>query len=149
MEKASSMRDGLFAMPGAVSSGCHRAADTIIEENNEITDICNRSSQPGYGFSGVRHRLCRVEAQAGTKTCDCRHGWRYEPQTRYIIESLGLEPPQYLADVRPKVRHIVKPKPICATLDMPLRDALRCSWSQYRVLPVVDNDSKRWGSFLC
>lgn len=61
------------------------------------------------------------------------------PQTRYIIERLGIESPLYLADVHPKVRDIITSKPITATADMPLREVLQL-FHKYtiRVLPVVD-----------
>lgn len=61
------------------------------------------------------------------------------PQTSYILTRLCVPAPLYLADVNPKVRHIVKNQPICADIDMPLKDALQLFHRHsIRVLPVVD-----------
>jgi manganese-dependent inorganic pyrophosphatase len=64
------------------------------------------------------------------------------PQTRYILERLGLETPLYLADVHPKVRDIINRKPITAHAAMPLREVLELFHRHnIRVLPVVDEQN--------
>lgn len=61
------------------------------------------------------------------------------PQTCYILNRLGIDAPLYLRDVHPKVRDIIKRRPITAGVDMPLRDALQLFHKHsIRVLPVVD-----------
>ncbi|WP_298434740.1 putative manganese-dependent inorganic diphosphatase [Geobacter sp.] len=61
------------------------------------------------------------------------------PQTRYILDRLGIEPPTYLADVHPKVRDILKRQPVTAPGAMPLKEALELFHTNtIRVLPVVD-----------
>ncbi|WP_298271581.1 putative manganese-dependent inorganic diphosphatase [Geobacter sp.] len=61
------------------------------------------------------------------------------PQTRYILERLAVEPPTYLADVHPKVRDILKRQPVTAPAAMPLKEALELFHANtIRVLPVVD-----------
>ncbi|GLI38544.1 putative manganese-dependent inorganic diphosphatase [Geobacter hydrogenophilus] len=61
------------------------------------------------------------------------------PQTRYILERLGIEPPVYLADVHPKVCHVINRQPVTAVSSTPLRDALGIFHKHgIRVLPVVD-----------
>lgn len=61
------------------------------------------------------------------------------PQTRYILDRLGIAPPKYLADVHPKVRDILKRQPVTAGADMPLKEALELFHRHgIRVLPVVD-----------
>lgn len=68
------------------------------------------------------------------------------PQTSYILDRLGIEPPTYLADVHPRVRDVIKPDPVTAPLDMPLRDALTLFHRHaIRVLPVVDTEKKPVG----
>uniref|UniRef100_A0A831UCD3 inorganic diphosphatase n=1 Tax=Geobacter metallireducens TaxID=28232 RepID=A0A831UCD3_GEOME len=62
------------------------------------------------------------------------------PQTRYILERLGIEPPVYLADVHPKVCHVLNRQPVTAAASTPLRDALGVFHRHgIRVLPVVDD----------
>jgi manganese-dependent inorganic pyrophosphatase len=61
------------------------------------------------------------------------------PQTRYILDRLGIEPPQYLADVHPKVRDVLSRQPITARSSTPLKEALELFHKHgIRVLPVVD-----------
>lgn len=62
------------------------------------------------------------------------------PQTRFILERLGLEPPLYLADVHPKVRDVLNPRPITAGTALTLKEALELFHRHtIRVLPVVDD----------
>ncbi len=64
------------------------------------------------------------------------------PQTRYIIERLGIKPPLYLTDIHPKVRDIIKRPPVTATSDMSLREVLQLFHQHtIRVLPVVDDSN--------
>lgn len=68
------------------------------------------------------------------------------PQTRYILDRLGIEPPKYLADVHPKVRDILKRQPVTASAEMPLKEALELFYTNtIRVLPVVDADGAPLG----
>ncbi len=61
------------------------------------------------------------------------------PQTRYILERLGIDPPQYLADVHPKVRDVLSRQPVTAQASTPLKEALELFHKHgIRVLPVVD-----------
>lgn len=64
------------------------------------------------------------------------------PQTRFILERLGIEPPLYLADVLPKVRDVLSRRTITAGADMSLKEALEL-FHRYnvRVLPVVDQEN--------
>jgi len=63
------------------------------------------------------------------------------PQTRYILERLGIEAPLYLSDVHPKVRDILKRQPVTASATMTLKQVLELFHHHtIRVLPVVDKD---------
>lgn len=68
------------------------------------------------------------------------------PQTSYVLERLGIDPPLYLADVHPKVRDVLKRQPVTATAEMPLMQALELFHrNNIRVLPVVDGAGKAIG----
>lgn len=68
------------------------------------------------------------------------------PQTSHILRRLGLEPPLYLADVHPKVHHIINRAPVTAVADMPLKEALELFHRHaIRVLPVVDEEKRPVG----
>ncbi len=61
------------------------------------------------------------------------------PQTRSILERLGIAPPLYLADVHPKVRDVIKRQPVTAAATLSLKEALELFHRHnVRVLPVVD-----------
>jgi len=61
------------------------------------------------------------------------------PQTRFILTRLGVEPPVYLADVHPKVRDVISHQPVTATAETSLMEALELLHRHtIRVLPVVD-----------
>lgn len=61
------------------------------------------------------------------------------PQTRYILDRLGIETPLYLADVHPKVRDILNRQPITASASMSIKEVLQLFHCHtIRVLPVVD-----------
>ncbi|MGA7827179.1 MAG: putative manganese-dependent inorganic diphosphatase [Geobacteraceae bacterium] len=78
--------------------------------------------------TGVTHV---VPAMAGTPN----------PQTRFVLERLGLDPPKYLADVHPKVNHVLSRVPISARPDMTLKDSLELFHRHsVRVLPVIDEN---------
>jgi len=69
------------------------------------------------------------------------------PQTRYILERLGIADPLYLADVNPKVRDIVNRSPVTISLLSSAYEALKkFHASGVRVLPVVDGEGRPGGS---
>lgn len=68
------------------------------------------------------------------------------PQTRYILDRLGLPAPDNLDDVYPRVKDIVSRQPVMARAEMSLRDALRLFHEHsIRVLPVVDERNRPSG----
>jgi manganese-dependent inorganic pyrophosphatase len=76
---------------------------------------------------------------SGQKNVTAAAAGELNPQTRYILERLGIEPPLYLADVHPKVRDIIRRRPVTARPEMPLREVLQLFHQHnIRVLPVVD-----------
>jgi len=100
----------------------------VIGHRNPDTD----SIASAIAYAHLKERLGRknvVAAMAGSPN----------PQTRYILERLGIEAPEYLADVHPKVRHVLNRQPVTAAPSMTLREALALFHRHtIRVLPVVD-----------
>jgi len=100
----------------------------VIGHRNPDTD----SIASAIAYAGLKKRL-GVEnvspAMAGTPN----------PQTRYVLERLGIDPPEYLTDVHPKVNHVLSRPPITARPDLTLKEALELFHRHsVRVLPVVD-----------
>lgn len=69
------------------------------------------------------------------------------PQTRYVLERLGIAAPVYLADVHPKVRDILNRRPVKVRKTASAYEALGLfHQSGVRVLPVVDEQGKPLGT---
>lgn len=69
------------------------------------------------------------------------------PQTRYILERLGIREPLFLADVHPKVRDVVNRQPVTINRDATAYDALeQFNSSGVRVMPVLDEAGRPCGS---
>ena len=100
----------------------------VVGHRNPDTD----SIAAAIAYAALKRRLGHKKvtaAMAGTPN----------PQTTYVLERLGVEPPLYLADVHPKVRDVLNRRPVTAPADMPLKDALELFHRHsIRVLPVVD-----------
>ncbi|GFE56464.1 putative manganese-dependent inorganic diphosphatase [Geobacter sp. AOG1] len=61
------------------------------------------------------------------------------PQTRFILDRLGIHSPLYLADVHPKVRDVLQRIPVTVDAATPLLKGLELfHQNNIRVLPVVD-----------
>ena len=69
------------------------------------------------------------------------------PQTRYILDRLGIAEPLYLADVNPKVCDIVNRSPVTISLQSSAYEALKkFHASGVRILPVLDDSGRPAGS---
>lgn len=83
-----------------------------------------------------------LKKQLGWKNVAAAMAGTPNPQARYILDRLGVEPPVYLADVHPKVRDVLATPPVTAGAATPLKDALEMFHRHgIRVLPVVDGEN--------
>ena len=100
----------------------------VIGHRNPDTD----SIASAIAYADLKKRLGAdnvVPAMAGSPN----------PQTRFVLERLGIKPPKYLADVHPKVNHVLSRTPVTARPDMTLKEALELFHRHsVRVLPVID-----------
>lgn len=107
----------------------------IIGHRNPDTDsiaaaIAYASLKQRSGFTGA------VAAMAGEPN----------PQTRYILDRLGIPAPIYLADVHPKVRDTLNRKPVTLDVHDTTHTALRLFHGNgVRALPVIDDERKPVG----
>ncbi|RII25299.1 MAG: inorganic pyrophosphatase [Geobacter sp.] len=68
------------------------------------------------------------------------------PQTRFVLDRLGIAAPLYLADVHPKVRDVLHRTPVTVNAAMPLLKALELfHLNNIRVLPVIDDTGRPTG----
>ena len=101
----------------------------VIGHRNPDTD----SIASAIGYAALKNKLGQPDVTAAM-------AGEPNPQTRYILNRLGIDAPLYLADVYPRVRDVLGRTPIVAAATMPLREALELFHRHsIRVLPVVDD----------
>ena len=107
----------------------------VIGHRNPDTD----SIASAIGYAALKQRLgdsSVIAASAGTPN----------PQTRYILDRLGIPDPLFLADVYPKVRDTLKQLPVTVNQHASVYEALELfNKSGVRVLPVVDTKNRPCG----
>lgn len=107
----------------------------IIGHRNPDTD----SIASAIGYAALKQRL-------GDSTVIAAMAGAPNPQTRYILDRLGIPDPFFLADVYPKVRDTLKRQPVTVDRQASAYEALELfNKSGVRVLPVVDGDHKPCG----
>jgi manganese-dependent inorganic pyrophosphatase len=69
------------------------------------------------------------------------------PQTRYLLDRLGIPAPVYLADVHPKVRDVINRGPVKVGVTTSAYEAIGLiHQSGVRILPVIDDYGKPLGT---
>ncbi len=90
--------------------------------------------------------LCRAQGQSHVSPA--RAG-TLNRQTEYVLETLGQDPPELLADVYPRVRDVVGETPITIFEEAPLSDAVQLMRRHdIRMLPVVDREGRPGGALV-
>lgn len=107
----------------------------VIGHRNPDTD----SIASAIGYAALKQRLgddSVIASMAGAPN----------PQTRYILDRLGIPDPLFLADVHPKVRDTLKRQPVTVDRQASAYEALELfNKSGVRVLPVVDVENRPCG----
>ena len=107
----------------------------VVGHRNPDTD----SIASAIAYASLKRKLGYANVQAAM-------AGEPNPQTRYILDRLGIETPLFLPDVHPKVRDIVSRKPVTASSAIPLKAALELFHRHsIRVLPVTGDDGKLLG----
>lgn len=107
----------------------------VIGHRNPDTD----SIASAIGYAALKRRL-------GDSTVIAAMAGAPNPQTRYILDRLGIPDPFFLADVHPKVRDTIKRQPVTVDRYASAYEALELfNKSGVRVLPVVDGDNRPCG----
>ncbi|MBI3243934.1 MAG: DHH family phosphoesterase [Chloroflexi bacterium] len=105
----------------------------IIGHLNPDTDAI--ASAMGYAWLlRERDRLNAIPARAGA----------VNPQTSWVLKTVGLEPPQYLADASPRFERIARALPPILP-DRPLREAWAVASTGNSGAPIVDASGKPLG----
>lgn len=70
-------------------------------------------------------------------------------QTEFVLETLGVEPPERLNDVFPRMRDVLEGAPIAVSGEVPLVRALETMRRRdIRLLPVVDGERRPLGALI-
>lgn len=90
--------------------------------------------------------LCRQQDRVGVRPA--RAG-NLNRQTEFVLEALGQEPPELLADVFPRVRDAMVTEPVTIEEDASLVEAMQLMRRRdIRLLPVVDHDLRPKGAVV-
>lgn len=110
----------------------------VIGHRNPDTDsIC---SAIGYA------ELCRRQGRANV--FPARAG-EVNRQTEFVLEALGVAPPERLADVFPRMRDVLDSAPVTVAGEAPLVQALEIMRRRdIRLLPVIDGDGRPLGALI-
>lgn len=107
----------------------------IIGHRNPDTD----SIASAISYAALKQRL-------GDNTVVAAMAGAPNPQTRYILDRLGVAEPLFLADVHPKVRDTLKRQPVTVDQQASVYEALELfNKSGVRVLPVVNAENRPCG----
>ncbi len=64
-------------------------------------------------------------------------------QTAYILDRFGIEHPEFISDIIPKVKNHMSGEPVTVSHDTPLWDAMQVlTNNRFRMLPIVDDNGK-------
>ncbi|CAH2030928.1 putative manganese-dependent inorganic diphosphatase [Trichlorobacter ammonificans] len=112
--------------------------------NKQIYVIGHRNPDTDSIASAIAYAA--LKQRQGQRGVRAAMAGRPNPQTSYILNRLGLEPPLYLADVRPKVRDVLGRGPVTADSNQTLKEALELFHRHgIRVLPVLDEQRRPVG----
>ena len=102
----------------------------VIGHRNPDTDaICS-----ALGYAEFKRRTGLPEAVAA------RCG-DLNDRVDFVLQTFGVEPPRFVADVSPKVRDVMGRNPVTVPPDMPIAEALALmDEHNIRVLPVLGPD---------
>lgn len=107
----------------------------VIGHRNPDTD----SVASAIAYATLRHRQGAanvVAAMAGAPN----------PQTRFVLQMLGIPDPLYLADVHPKVRDTLRREPVTLSTASTAYEALeKFHRSGVRTLPILDEEGRPEG----
>ena len=107
----------------------------VIGHKNPDTD----SIASAIAYAALKQRLGNPDIRAAMAGVP-------NPQTRYILDRLGISDPIFLADVHPKVRDIISRQPVTVAPHASAYEALELfNTCGVRVLPVVDSTNKPLG----
>lgn len=84
-----------------------------------------------------------LKRQQGWANCFPARAGKLTPQTEFILDRFGIQPPEYLPDLVPKVGYFLAGQPPTVAETTSLWDALeRMESENVKILPVVDGEGR-------
>jgi len=104
----------------------------IIGHKNPDTDAVVSA----YGYAKLKNLM-------GFENYKAARAGHLNPQTSYIFQKFGIQRPEYIPDLIPKVKYFMQKEVETVTEDVSVWEAIgRMEKEETRVLPVVDKDGK-------
>ncbi len=101
----------------------HRNPDT----DSIVSAIAYAELKKALGYDNV------VPARSG----------KVNPQTEYVLGRFGIQHPEFISDLIPKVKHHMTVEPVTLPRNTPLWHAMQIlNRNQFRMLPVVDDEGR-------
>jgi manganese-dependent inorganic pyrophosphatase len=107
--------------------------------DNRIYVIGHRNPDTDSVVSAAAY--ARLKRSLGLQNCRAARAGKVNPQTEYIFDRFGVEVPEYLPDLVPKVEYYLSGPTVTTAEDVPLWEALeRMETDNLKVLPIVGAD---------
>jgi len=90
--------------------------------------------------------MARLKRELGMENVVAARAGTLNPQTTFILERLGLEPPLYVADVHPRARDVMTDRVFTVSPETPLIKVMEIMEEEkVRFVPVVTEDNRPYG----
>ncbi|MFQ5479731.1 MAG: putative manganese-dependent inorganic diphosphatase [Thermodesulfobacteriota bacterium] len=90
--------------------------------------------------------LARLKKELGLKNVVAARAGDLNPQTTFILERLGIEPPLYVPDVHPRARDVMAERLFTVSPGTPLIKVIKIMEEEkVRFIPVIEDDGRPYG----
>jgi len=90
--------------------------------------------------------MARLKKELGMENITAARAGALNPQTTFILDRLGVEPPEYISDVYPRARDVMTDRVFTVSEDTPLIRVMDIMEDEkVRFVPVVREDGRPYG----
>ncbi len=90
--------------------------------------------------------MARLKTELGMKNVVAARAGTLNPQTKFVLKRLGLEPPLYVSDVHPRAKDVMTDRVFTVHKDTPLIKVMEIMEEEkVRFVPVVSEDNRPYG----
>jgi len=118
-----------------------------VPETDKVFVIGHRNPDSDSICSAIAYAALRQ--QQGLLGVRAARAGNINQQTQFVLDYLGLDVPELLADVYPRIKDVVTEKVISIHYSAPMSKAIELYHQHHiRMLPVVDDDGRAMGLLL-